>query len=138
MDEIDNANFLIDCKKDKRNYNRQQLREKEKQKSEMLSRVWKYKYRKEQEMSEEKKEYAKGIYIKKLEGKYGEWLSVSIKKADGSYDNYKFYPKKEQKSDKYTEFYGVFDNNFKSEKKEEESSLTNANDIIIGEDEVPF
>ena len=55
------------------------------------------------------KQYANGIYIKKFTGQYGDWLSVAIKKPDGGYDNYKFYPKKEQKSDKYVEFYGVVD-----------------------------
>lgn len=54
------------------------------------------------------KQYSKGIYIKKFEGKFGEWLAVSIKNGD-TYDRYKFYPSKTQKSDKYVEFYGVVD-----------------------------
>ena len=56
------------------------------------------------------KEYAKGIYIKKFNGQYGEWLSVSVRVGDNEYKRYKFYPKKEQKSDKYVEFYGIVDN----------------------------
>lgn len=56
-----------------------------------------------------KQEYAQGIYVKKFTGKYGDWLSIAIKNDKGGYDNYKFYPKKEQKSDKYVEFYGVVD-----------------------------
>lgn len=54
------------------------------------------------------KEYAKGIYVKKFTNQYGDWISVSIKNGD-NYDRYKFYPCKDQKSDKYVEFYGVVD-----------------------------
>lgn len=76
------------------------------------------------------KQYAKGIYIKKFTNQYGDWLSVAIKKPDGTYDNYKFYPKKEQKNDKYIEFYGVVDD-YKPEKKDE-------NIVKFGEQEIPF
>lgn len=55
------------------------------------------------------KEYAQGIYVKKFANQYGDWISVSIKNDKGEYDSYKFYPKKEQKSDKYIDFYGVKD-----------------------------
>lgn len=86
------------------------------------------------------KEYAKGIYIKKFEGKFGEWLAVSIKTGDKQYVNYKFYPCREQKTDKYVEFYGVVDTwkpeNNKSQKDViiEEFEGTE----LIGEEEIPF
>lgn len=75
------------------------------------------------------KEYAKGIYVKKFNGQYGEWLSVSIKVGENEYKNFKFYPKREQKNDKYIEFYGVVDD-WKPQKQEQET--------IIDEDEIPF
>lgn len=77
------------------------------------------------------KNYAQGIYIKKFTGEYGDWLSVAIKNSKGGYDNYKFYPKKEQKSDKYIEFYGLVDD-WKPTKKDE--------DIVKFDDteEIPF
>jgi hypothetical protein len=81
------------------------------------------------------KEYAKGIYIKKFTGKYGDWLSVSIKEGE-TYKNYKFYPKKEQKSDKYIEFYGVVDT-WKPDNKDG-SIVKFGDDPIIGEEEIPF
>ena len=78
------------------------------------------------------KEYAKGIYIKKFEGKYGDWLSVAIKDGDG-YKRYKFYPKKEQKSDKYIEFYGVVDD-WSPDKKASDEYMGDE----LGADEIPF
>ena len=42
--------------------------------------------------------------------------------------NYKFYPKKEQKSDKYIEFYGVV-SDWKPTKKQDE---------FIDDDQIPF
>ena len=79
------------------------------------------------------KEYAKGIYIKKFTNQYGDWLSVSIKEGE-TYKNYKFYPKKEQKNDKYIEFYGVVDD-WKPDKKEEK---TEENIVKFGEEEIPW
>ena len=78
------------------------------------------------------KEYAQGIYIKKFTNQYGDWLSVAIKDGDG-YKNYKFYPKKEQKSDKYVDFYGVVDD-WKPTKKSE----TESESMMIGDEEIPF
>lgn len=75
------------------------------------------------------KEYAQGIYIKKFEGKYGDWLSVTIKDGD-EYKRYKFYPKKEQKSDKYIEFYGLVDD-WKPDGKSKQ-------DDELGNEEIPF
>lgn len=75
------------------------------------------------------KEYANGIYIKKFTNQYGDWIALTIKKDNGEYESYKFYPKKEQKSDKYVEFYGVKDN-WKPTKKQ--------SDELIGEEEIPF
>lgn len=112
---------------------REQLREEEKYKSQRQSRVWKYKAKKEQNMTEEKKEFANGIFVKKFQGKYGDIIAISIKKPDGTYDNYKFYPKKEQKNDKYVDFYGVVDT---WQPKKEEENITNADKIDV--DEIPF
>lgn len=77
------------------------------------------------------KQYAKGIYIKKFDGKFGEWLSVSIKNGE-TYDRYKFYPCREQKNDKYTEFYGVVD-----DWQPEQSQTELVKDTFLGE-EIPF
>jgi hypothetical protein len=77
------------------------------------------------------KEYAQGIYVKKFTNQYGDWISVAIKDGD-SYKNYKFYPRKEQKSDKYVEFYGVKDD-WKPTKTSSKSK-----DEVINEDEIPF
>lgn len=76
------------------------------------------------------KEYAQGIYIKKFTNQYGDWISVSIKNDKGGYDNYKFYPKKEQKSDKYTEFYGVVD--------DWKPTKSKAVEEVIDEEIIPF
>lgn len=75
------------------------------------------------------KEYAQGIYVKKFTNKYGDWISVSIKDGD-EYKRYKFYPKKEQKSDKYVEFYGIVDD-WKPESKPKQDDETD-------ETEIPF
>ena len=96
---------------------RSELREHERQKAETLIRVWKYKARKEQEM--DKKEFVNGIYVKKFPSQYGDMIAISIKNEDGTYSNYKFFQKREQKNEKYTEYYGVVDN-WKPEKKEED------------------
>lgn len=77
------------------------------------------------------KQYAKGIYIKKFQGQYGEWLSVSIKTGDEQYDRYKFYPCREQKNDKYIEFYGVVDD-WKPTQKQDE------NIVNFDDEEIPF
>lgn len=74
------------------------------------------------------KQFAKGIFIKKFNGAYGEWLSVSIKVGENEYKNYKFYPRKEQKTDKYVEFYGVVDD-WKPTKQTKEEII---------DDEIPF
>lgn len=76
------------------------------------------------------KQYAQGIYIKKFTNQYGDWLSVSIKNDKGEYDRYKFFPKKEQKSDKYIEFYGVVDD-WKPDKTESAEEQ-------IDDSEIPF
>ena len=76
------------------------------------------------------KQYAQGIYIKKFNVQYGEWLAVSIKDGE-TYKNYKFYPKKEQKNEKYIEFYGVV-SDWQPEKKEDE------NIVKIKDKEIPF
>lgn len=77
------------------------------------------------------KQYAKGIYIKKFNNQYGDWLSVAIKKDDGTYDNYKFYQKKEQKNDKYIEYYGVVD-----DWKPEQDNIVKFKQPEV--DEIPF
>ena len=79
-----------------------------------------------------KKEYAQGIYVKKFTNQYGDWISVAIKNSNGGYDNYKFYPKKEQKSDKYIEFYGV--------KDDWKPSKTSAKpkDEVFNDEEIPY
>lgn len=57
------------------------------------------------------KEFAKGIYIKRMENEKVDLISVVIKRPDESgYDKYVFYPKKEQKDDRYIEYYGLVDN----------------------------
>ena len=86
------------------------------------------------------KEYAKGIFIKKFEGKFGEWLSVSIKKGDKEYDRYKFYPCREQKNDKYVEFYGVVDTWQPENQKSQKDVIIDEFDgeEVIGNEEIPF
>lgn len=72
------------------------------------------------------KEYAQGIFVKKFTNQYGDWISIAIKNDNGEYDRYKFYPKKEQKSDKYIDFYGVVDD-WKPIKNE-----------TLGDEEIPY
>ena len=57
------------------------------------------------------KEFAQGIYIKRMENEKVDLISVVIRRPDESgYDKYVFYPKKEQKDDRYIEYYGLVDN----------------------------
>lgn len=56
------------------------------------------------------KEFAQGIYIKRMENEKVDLISVVIRNEEGGYDKYVFYPKKEQKDDRYIEYYGLVDN----------------------------
>lgn len=56
------------------------------------------------------REFAQGIYIKRMENEKVDLISVVIKNDDGGYDKYVFYPKKEQKDERYIEYYGLVDN----------------------------
>lgn len=102
MDGFENP--FYDCEKEN-TISREELRRIRIAKREMLDRI----RIKGKEAGMTEKEFAKGIYIKKFTNQYGDWLFVSIKRADGGYDNYKFYPKKEQKNDNFIDFYGVVD-----------------------------
>lgn len=86
-------------------------------------------------MTEKKLEFANNIWVKKFPSKtMGDWISVSIKKENGEYHSYKFFPQKQQKKPNvYTEYYGVVDD-WKPVKKEE--NITNAEQI--GDDSIPF
>lgn len=59
-------------------------------------------------------EFAQGIYVKRKENDHGGFISLSIKREDGGYDKYTFFPKKKQESEDYIEYYGIV-NNFKGE-----------------------
>lgn len=77
------------------------------------------------------KQFVNGIYVKKFTNQYGDWISLAIKKDNGEYNRYKFFPKKEQKNDKYIEFYGVVD-----EWKPNKTNDTAIDDVDM--DEIPY
>ncbi len=64
----------------------------------------------------EEKQFANGIFVKRKETARGDLILISIRRPEGGYDKYVFYPKKEQKDDRYIEYYGFVDN-YKGEQK---------------------
>lgn len=59
-------------------------------------------------------EFAQGIYIKRKENESGGYIALSIRREDGGYDKYTFFPKKKQEREGYIDYYGIV-NNFKGE-----------------------
>lgn len=57
------------------------------------------------------RQFANGIYVKRKESANVDLISIAIRRPDGNgYDKYVFYPKKNQRDDRYIEYYGYVDN----------------------------